>query len=150
MTYQCFNSSYFIYTLFILPICRVVRSSSIFNRSVNFMAGKYSEISSFRLGRFFWLKDWNLTLAYLESKEFFRSILVQKESKEGLENHEVGKNWIRLKRYTVGRQSSSGLQFHDQGERMAGGWILSNWACHRICIVFDVPLRKKMLQVITE
>ena len=59
---------------------------------MNFVAGNYSEISSvslasFQLVFFFWLKDWNLTLANLGSKEIFRSILdSSKESKGRLEN----------------------------------------------------------------
>ena len=57
------------------------------------MAGNYSEISSVSLASFqlvfffFWLKDWNLTLANLGSKEIFRSILdSSKETKGRLEN----------------------------------------------------------------
>ena len=54
---------------------------------MNFVTGNYSEISSvslasFQLVFFLLLKDWNLTLANLGSKEIFRSILdSSKESK---------------------------------------------------------------------
>ena len=65
----------------------VWRSTNIFNKLVNFVTGNYSEISSvslasFQLVFFLLLKDWNLTLANLGSKEIFRSILdSSKESK---------------------------------------------------------------------
>ena len=65
----------------------VWRSTNIFNKLVNFVTGNYSEISSVSLASFqlvflLLLKDWNLTLANLGSKEIFRSILdSSKESK---------------------------------------------------------------------
>lgn len=79
---------------------------------MNFVAGNYSEIFSVSLASFqlvffffFWLKDWNLTLANLGSKEIFRSILdSSKESKGRLENQYVGKNWVLLKALHSGEE----------------------------------------------
>ena len=92
--WHCFNNFCFICILFTPPMWWVVwRSTNIFNKLVNFVAGNYSEISSVSLASFqlvfffFWLKDWNLTLANLGSKEIFRSILdSSKETKGRLEN----------------------------------------------------------------